>query len=72
MTREEYEAMLIRLAAMLKTNPMTARQIAKRMKCGKPAAYRRIRALQLNEFRVYETHVRERATGPLATAYGVR
>lgn len=69
--RTEYQKTLAKLAAMLRKQPMTAREIAEVLGCCKPAAYQRIRALQSRE-QVYTIPRRESVTGPKSIAYGIR
>lgn len=68
MTRKEYTAEIARLAVMLRQRPMTARAIAKALRCSKPVAHERLKALQ-KAHTVVTRKVRESPTGPLAIAY---
>ncbi len=72
MSKDQWGKMLKKLAGMLKTETLTAKQIASRMRCGRPAAYRRIAALRAAGVSVFECPVSERKTGPVAMAYRVR
>lgn len=50
---------------------LTARQIAEHFECGKLTAYRRVRALREQGYRVFERPTREGKTGPLSKAFHV-
>lgn len=71
-TKQDYDATLDRLCRVLRQKPLTAKAIADRFSCSKPVAYQRIAALRARGVAVYTIPVRESATGPRATAYGVR
>lgn len=71
-TRDEYEKTLNKLAAMLRKKPMTAKAISESLKCCRPVAYERLRALQERGEQVFQIPIRESATGPSSTAYGIR
>lgn len=69
MTRAEHTEILNRLAALLRKQPLTAKQIAAQTKCCVPAVYARIRALQARGVRVLQQPITEKRTGPKAVAY---
>lgn len=61
------------LAALLRRKPLTVREIAAAMRCCKPTAYERVRALIKSGAAVYQLRSKDpRRTGPVATAYGLR
>lgn len=60
-----------RLIQLLKRDCCTARQVAKKLKCSRIHAYRRIKALTSQGVRVGSVMVREKATGPLARAFRI-
>lgn len=63
---------LDQLASLLRRRPLTAREIADRMKCCKPAAYARVRALIERGDRVLEIRRTDRARrGPSPVAYWI-
>ncbi len=70
--KTRYQRTLDRLVALLKHEPMTARQIAAELKCCRPAAYQRLEALKKRGERLYTMALRESVTGPGSTAYGIR
>lgn len=70
-SRKGYEETLGALHAMLKAKPMTARAVARVLKCCKPTAYQRLRELRKRGAVLLRVKVRESVTGPESTAYGV-
>jgi len=70
-TRDEYKTTLDRLFVLLQVKPLTAQQIARRMRCGKLTAYRRVQALRAQGVKVAEHDVRQGKTGPKARAFSV-
>lgn len=72
MSTARQTAALDSLAKLLRKGPLTARQIAAITKCCKPAAYERVRALELRGERVYTVRIVNRASGPEPLAYGIR
>lgn len=71
--RTVYQKTLDRLASLLRSRPRTAREIADKMKCCRPTAYQRLEGLRARGEEVYMlTGVAKGATGPRATAYGLR
>ncbi len=69
---QRYTKVLDRLAALLRREPMTARQIAEELKCCRPAAYQRLAALKKRGERIFTMPIRESVTGPGSTAYVIR
>ncbi len=67
--KPDYEKTLDKLAAMLRRKSMTAKAIAKALKCCKPSAYHRLAALSERGEKLETETVRESSTGPSATAY---
>ncbi len=63
---------LDRLALMLWSHPMTAKEICARMKCCKPTAYARIEALRKRGEKVFQIVRRSNKSGPAPYAYGIR
>ncbi len=63
---------LDRLVALLRTKPLTGLEIAKAMKCCKPAAYQRVQALIDRGDNVYTVTERSKRPGPVARAFGIR
>ena len=66
-----YEKKLDRLADLLRNGYLTARDIAKRMKCSRIQAYRRLNALRELGVSLSEKKVREKPTGPLSRAFTI-
>lgn len=72
-TQAQYEKTLDRLVDLLRDKPMTAREIAKAMKCCRPVVYERLDALEKRGTAVFKlTRFRIPGTGPKPIAYGVR
>lgn len=63
---------LDRLAALLRKKPLTGLEIAKAMKCCKPAAYQRVQALIDRGDNVFTVTERANRPGPSARSFGVR
>jgi hypothetical protein len=64
---------LTKLARLLRSNTMTAKQIALTMKCSVPTAYARLRALEDEGVDVFTLKSRTGSTpGPRAAVYGIR
>lgn len=59
------------LATVLRSEYLTAREIARRFKCCKPTAYARIAALKARGESVFEYVDPRGNTGPSPTRYGV-
>lgn len=73
MSTARQTAALDALAKLLRKGPLTARQIANVTRCCKPAAYSRVRALELRGERVYTVRVANPTrSGPEPLAYGIR
>jgi DNA-binding Lrp family transcriptional regulator len=72
MTRfERHERDLERLAELLAERPRTALEIARTMKCSKPAAYARVAALRKRGHRVRAKSCRAGSRGPLSTQFSI-
>lgn len=72
MTSARFEGELDRLAALLRARgPLTAAQVARALKCCKPAAYARIRALSARESVYQVSKPRKGKRGPVPVAYGL-
>ena len=68
-----YKRSLDRLAALLRREELTAKEIAVRLKVSKPAVYSQLRALAQRGDSLWTTRKRwVGKPGPAATAYGVR
>jgi biotin operon repressor len=65
----KYEQTLDALALLLRTEPLTAKQIAERLGCCRPAVYQRLQALRDRGHRITGERVADRKTGPRALAY---
>lgn len=72
MTKDDYDKALDKLTELLKAKPLSARAIAKALRCCRPTAYARLAALRERGAAVYEMTARESVTGPDSTLYGVR
>jgi hypothetical protein len=73
-THPHYEKDLAKLRALIRRRPMTARKIAKALRCCLPTAYQRLRALERRGEAVFSQPAdgREKRTGPRALEYGIR
>lgn len=72
MTRKEFEDLIPETVKLLKKGPTTASALANKMKCSKPAAYRRIKAVMEDEehgSRIFQRMVREGEKGPMSVEY---
>lgn len=67
-----HERALERLAALLRERPMTGVEIARVMRCCKPAAYQRVQALVERGEPVFTITERRNRPGPRARAFGIR
>lgn len=72
-SRTEYDQTLDQLATLLRQKPMTARQIADELKCCRPAAYQRLRALKKrgDPLRKVRTPKQQGRPGPRAVRYEI-
>ncbi len=66
----DYAKALTQLEKLLRRKPMTARALAKKLGCSKPALYKRLRALEA-EHPLTKRKVRESTTGPSAWLYSL-
>lgn len=66
-----YDDRLMRLRVLLEAQPLTAKQIAKRMGCCLPAVYERIAALRTRGVNVVEQRRATKSTGPKPVAFNV-
>ncbi len=60
------------LVQLLKKEPLTAKQIAREMKCSAPTAYARLRRLIDAGEQLYTIRAKSKRPGPRATLYGIR
>ena len=61
------------LENLLRKKPLTVREIAAKLKCCKPVAYAKVRALIESGADVYQVRARDpHRTGPVPVAYGLR
>lgn len=67
----DYSKTLNRLSSLLENNPMTAREISKRLRCCIPAVYSRVAALRVRGVRVTETRTESNKTGPSPVRFSV-
>lgn len=66
-------SVLDQLAELLRSRPHTAKEIAKALKCCKPTAYKRIKALVRRGDRIYTViEMRDGISGPPPALYGIR
>ena len=72
MSPAEYSRTLDVLLALLRERPMTARQISQRLKCSRPIAYARLRALIARGDEVYSYRTGSTGPGPRPITWGVR
>ena len=62
---------LEKLQALIYKNPLTAKRIAKALKCTKPTAYNRLDTLENHGATIAINSVRESKTGPASATFSV-
>jgi len=67
-----YTKNLDKLAALLRSKPLTVRELADKLDCCKPTVYARIAALQKRGDPVFSLPRPAEGTGPRPLAYGIR
>ncbi len=65
----KYEETLNKLSALIRRKPMTAKEIAKAMKCCKPAVYQRLAAL--DQRLLCTRNGKSKQTGPAPLVYWI-
>lgn len=60
------------MVILLKKKYLTAAQVAEKMKCSKPAAYKRITILRQRGYDMELRFVREGSAGPRSKAFKIR
>lgn len=72
MREAQNEGELNKLVILLQKRYLTAAQVAEKMKCSKPAAYKRIMILRHRGYDMQLRLVREGAAGPKSKAFKIR
>jgi predicted ArsR family transcriptional regulator len=72
-SRDEYDKTLAKLEALLRRKAMTAKAIAEALRCCRPVAYQRLRALEARGLNVVVEPARDAGKpGPKAVAFRIR